>query len=197
MTDTDAKVKEVRRTFTQRFKSWRKNLEVRITGAKKDRDAKIAALRAAAAPHGLSEKGAEFIADFEGFVDHAYRGPGEQYLTIGYGHYGSDVHAGQTISKTAALALLEKDAAAAAATVRQLVKVKLTQPQLDALISFTFNNGPGAFSSSTLLKELNAGNYADVPTQLMRWVHDSTGATSPGLVNRRKAEGVLFAHGTY
>lgn len=195
--NTDRKVRKVRRTYKHRFKAWHKDLAARITGAKKERDAKIAAIHAAAEPHGLSRDGAVFIADFEGFVDHAYRGPGEQYLTIGYGHYGPDVHAGQTITKAGALDLLRKDAAAAAATVLHLVKVALSQTELDALISFTFNVGPGNFAGSTLLKRLNAGDRKAVPGQLALWTHDSTGAISPGLVNRRKAEGELFAHGTY
>ena len=47
------------------------------------------------------------------------------------------------------------------------VKVALNQNQFDALVSFTFNVGVGAFTSSTLLKVLNQGQYDQVPTRKM------------------------------
>ena len=72
----------------------------------------------------------------------------------------------------------------------------LTQPQFDALVSFVFNVGGGNFQTSTLLKELNAGHVAAVPGQLARW-NTAGGQVLQGLVNRRRAEGELFSHGTY
>ena len=50
------------------------------------------------------------------------------------------------------------------------VKVPLEQDQFDALTSFVFNVGSGAFGESTLLKLLNVGKYDEVPAQLDRWV---------------------------
>lgn len=144
----------------------------------------------------VSDKGLRFVARFEGFSGTAYRLPGEQYLTIGYGHYGADVKPGQTISNLEALKLLRKDLGKSARTVRKAVKVKLNQEQFDALASFTYNVGPGAFTDSTLLRLLNEGQYGAVPAQLLRWVNGAQGPL-PGLVTRRKAEGALFAHGTY
>lgn len=144
----------------------------------------------------VSDKGVRFVARFEGFNETAYRLPGEQYLTIGYGHYGADVKPGEKITKKAARELLRKDLHSAAETVREKVKVKLNQAQFDALASFTFNVGPGAFAESTLLSLLNEGNYGSVPAQLNRWVNGAQGPL-PGLVTRRKAEGDLFAHGNY
>jgi lysozyme len=46
----------------------------------------------------------------------------------------------------------------------------LSQGQFDALVSFTYNEGTGRPQSSTLLKVLNAGDYAAVPAELMEWV---------------------------
>ncbi len=43
--------------------------------------------------------------------------------------------------------------------VNNLVTVSLSQNQFDALIDFTFNVGIGGFGKSTLLRELNTGNF--------------------------------------
>lgn len=145
----------------------------------------------------VSRKGLKFVAQFEGLSLTAYRGPGETYYTIGYGHYGPSVKAGQRITKATARKLLRGDLATAAAAVRADVKVHLNQAEFDALTSFTFNDGVGALSTSTLLADLNRHDRKDVPSELMRWVHDSSGAVSPGLVRRRRAEARLFQTGRY
>jgi lysozyme len=151
----------------------------------------------------LSKKGAAFIGHFEGFRGEMYNDP-VGHATIGFGHL---VHHGpingseaaefrRGISRERALELLLEDAGSAAGEISRSVKVKLTQAQADALISFAFNVGNGAFNSSTLLKLLNQGDYDAVPAQLNRWVKAS-GRTLPGLVTRRKAEGALFRDGRY
>ena len=58
-------------------------------------------------------------------------------------------------------------------------KVPLSQGQFDALVDFAFNLGSGRLATSTLLQNLNAGNYDDAAGQLLRWDH--AGATG----NRR------------
>ncbi len=83
--------------------------------------------------------------------------------------------------------LLEKDLFPAESTVNAFVKVKLNQNQFDALVSFVFNVGGGAFKNSTLLKVLNAGAYDQVPAQLRRW-DKAGGRVVPGLKVRREAE---------
>jgi lysozyme len=71
------------------------------------------------------------------------------------------------------------------------VKVPLKQGQYDALVSFTYNEGAGKFQSSTLLKMLNAGNYAGAAGQFGAWVYGG-GVELPGLVIRRQAEAAIF-----
>jgi lysozyme len=153
--------------------------------------------------HRLSQKGAAFIAHFEGLKTELYNDP-VGHCTIGVGHL---VHHGpingsepaefkRGITRERAFELLQQDAGTAASEISGSVKVALSQPQVDALISFAFNVGNGAFRDSTLLKLLNAGDYASVPAQLDRWTKAS-GKTLPGLVTRRKAEGALFRDGTY
>jgi lysozyme len=75
--------------------------------------------------------------------------------------------------------------------VDTLVKVPLTQNQFDALVSWTFNLGPGNLQESTLLKKLNQGLYAEVPTEIRRW-NKAGGEVLDGLVRRREAEVSLF-----
>lgn len=54
---------------------------------------------------------------------------------------------------------------------RDRATVPLTQNQFDALVSFSFNVGVGAFSKSTLLKRLNQKDYAGAKQEFRRWVY--------------------------
>jgi lysozyme len=152
---------------------------------------------------GVSDAGVRFIARFEGFRAELYDDPAGN-CTIGYGHL---VHLGPTdgseptdlqagISRARALRLLRADAEGAAGAVRSRVTVPLSQCQFDALVSFAYNVGAGAFAGSTLLRLLNGGAYDAVPAQLARWTK-AGGRTLPGLARRRAAEGALFAHSAY
>lgn len=75
--------------------------------------------------------------------------------------------------------------------VSSSVKVPLTQNQFDALVSLTYNIGPGAFKHSTLLKLLNQGDYAGASQQFDVWIK-AGGQTVQGLVNRRAVEKAYF-----
>jgi lysozyme len=152
---------------------------------------------------GLTPRGAAFIGHFEGFSSKLYNDP-VNHCTIGFGHL---VHRGPIngnepadfksgITRERGLELLREDANEAAEAIERLVKVDLEPHQRDALISFTYNLGTGAFGSSTLLKLLNQGDHDSVPAQLNRWTKAS-GKVLPGLVTRRRAEGALFSTGTY
>jgi lysozyme len=154
-------------------------------------------------PPRLSQRGAGFIARFEGCVLRMYNDPTHN-ATIGVGHL---IHMGPIsgheppefrhgITRKRALELLMSDAGKAAGSVRRLIKVPLNQHQLDALVSFTFNCGEGSLAASTLRKRLNRGEYKAVPQELQKWVL-SGGKRLPGLVRRRKAEGALFSQGKY
>ncbi|MDF2369102.1 lysozyme [Sneathiella sp.] len=162
--------------------------------------------------HQLSDEGAEFIKQFEGLRLTAYN-DGTGVMTIGYGHTGN-VKAGETITQAQADSYFSTDVKGAVDTVNNSVKVKLQQSQFDALVSFTFNVGEGAFKSSTLLKDLNTGDYKAVPSQLDRWIYagEKTGVianfvrwahlgsgkkVSPVLKARREKEGKLFEKASY
>lgn len=139
----------------------------------------------------LSAAGMALVQEFEGLRLTAYK-DGAGVLTIGYGHTGRDVHPGQVITEQEAKALLVADLHAAVVVVNRSVKVPLTQNQFDACVDFVYNAGTGAFILSTLLKDINAGNFTSAATQFGRWVH-AGGAVENGLVRRRAAEAALFA----
>ena len=140
----------------------------------------------------LSQSGLNHIKGHEGLRTTAYRDP-VGILTIGYGHTGADVKPGQKITEAQAEALLRKDVAWAENAVRKHVKVPLTQGQFDALTSFTFNCGAGALQKSTLLKKLNAGDYAGAQAEFGKWVRGG-GRVLPGLVRRRNEEAQMFGN---
>ncbi|EDH9820259.1 TPA_asm: lysozyme, partial [Salmonella enterica subsp. enterica serovar Typhimurium] len=75
--------------------------------------------------------------------------------------------------------------------VSRLVKVKLTQGQFDALVSFAYNLGARTLSSSTLLRKLNSGDYAGAADEFLRW-NKAGGKVLNGLTRRREAERALF-----
>ncbi len=114
--------------------------------------------------------------------------------TIGYGHTGPDVYKGLTISQDEATALLLKDVATAAGCVNRLVTVPLTQDEFDALVDFVFNLGAGNFSTSTLLRDLNAGDFNGAAGQFEKWDR-AGGVVLAGLLRRRQAEANLFRQG--
>lgn len=120
-------------------------------------------------------------------------------LTIGIGHTGPDVTPGMTITDAQADKLLAADLAQAEEAVSRLVTVPLSDPQFGTLVSFAFNAGVGAFTSSTLLKKLNQGKYDAVPAELMKWVKTTINGVkvnSPGLVSRRAQEAAYWSSGS-
>ncbi len=137
----------------------------------------------------ISQKGLDLIKSFEGLRLSAYKCPADVW-TIGYGTTAG-VKPSQTITKERAEELLREDVARFEAQVLRLVKVPLTQGQFDGLVSFTYNLGAGNLSNSTLLRLLNAGDYAGAAEQFDRW-SKAGGRVLAGLVRRRAAERALF-----
>jgi lysozyme len=137
----------------------------------------------------LSQKGLNFIKSWEGCVLGAYR-CSAGVLTIGYGHTKT-TKANQVITFNEAERLLKLDVQDSVGAVNRLVKVRLSQNQFDALVSFTFNVGIGAFERSTLLKKLNNGDIRGAASEFLRWTR-AAGKEVLGLVNRRESERRLF-----
>lgn len=131
----------------------------------------------------------ELIRAFEGLELKAYKCPAG-VLTIGYGHTKT-VTAGMVITEEEAEALLREDLLWVEETINNKVTVPLTQSQYDALASFIYNVGSGAFTKSTLLRKLNTGDYVGASAEFKRW-NKADGRVLKGLVRRRKAEQELF-----
>ena len=152
----------------------------------------------------MSPHGRKLLEEWEGVRLKAYK-DSAGLLTIGVGHLltkselssgkininGESVKYGNGLTAEQADELLEQDVKTAETTVNNNVKVELNQHQFDALVSFTFNVGGGAFKGSTLLKKLNNGQYDQVPAQLMRW-DKAGGKVVPGLKKRRESEVKLW-----
>ena len=141
-----------------------------------------------------SEKGIALIKQFEGRRLTAYQ-DSVGVWTIGYGWTqpvdGKPIRAGMTIKQETADRLLKTGLVSSESDVSRLVKVGLTQWQFDALVSFTYNLGARSLSTSTLLRKLNAGDYAGAADEFLRW-NKAGGKVLNGLTRRREAEHALF-----
>jgi lysozyme len=149
----------------------------------------------------VSENGIKLLSELEGRRPHAYLDSGGA-PTIGVGHLltkaerssgkiligGILVRYVNGLSEDQIDQLLRRDLDLTERIVRANIRVPLTQNQYDALVSFTFNTGT---TGTTLTRLLNEGNYAAVPVQMRRWVHDN-GKVVQGLVNRREKEIALW-----
>lgn len=135
-----------------------------------------------------SHEGIELIKKWEGCRLNSYR-CSSNVLTIGYGHTGSDVHEGQTISQSQADQLLAQDLVRFEKAIDDQINVALTQAQFDALVSWCFNVGAGATGESTLRRRLNDGEdpRTVLKEELVRWNKGPNGPVQ-GLTNRRGDE---------
>jgi lysozyme len=142
----------------------------------------------------VSPAGLALIKHYESYAARAYTCPAGR-RTIGYGHvirsgepYGAR---GYEMSTEEATRVLDLDCDTAEAAVRRLVTAPIEQHEFDALVSFVFNIGAGAFAGSTLLAKLNAGDDEGAAAEFDRWVK-ANGKRLPGLVLRRNAEETMF-----
>ena len=137
-----------------------------------------------------SSTGLALTKQFEGCELKAYQDQVGVW-TIGYGHTGTDVKKGLTITEEQASILLAADVAWAVTCVNKSVKVAINQNQFDALVDFVFNLGCANLGQSTLLRLLNEGQYSDAAKEFLRW-NRAGGKVVAGLTRRRQAEMDLF-----
>jgi lysozyme len=98
---------------------------------------------------------------------------------------------GDTCTQAEADAWFLEDIAWVEDCVNRAVTAQMTQQEFDALCSLCFNIGCRAFSGSTLVKMLNAGDYDGASAQFLRW-DKQAGKTLAGLTRRRESERELF-----
>lgn len=107
--------------------------------------------------------------------------------TVCDGHTGNDIIKGKKYTDRECDRLMWNDLKPVKQAVDSMVKVPLGEYPRAALYSFTYNVGTSAFSKSTLLKKLNAGDQEGACEELRRWVY-AGGMKWRGLMNRRDME---------
>ena len=161
----------------------------------------------------MSPEGIDFLKKWEGVRHEAYE-DAIGLLTIGVGHLltrdelssGKLFLAGrwvlwrEPLSEKDVEGLLRMDLVGAEDAVHDVsfdvisgkkTEVQLSQPQFDALVSFTFNVGQRAFSDSTLLRKLREGDFEGAAAEFPRWRY-AGGKVLRGLERRRAAEREMF-----
>lgn len=148
---------------------------------------------------------------FEGREYKAYRDPLSKDglpITIGIGHTGPEVHLGLVWDDDQIDTAFEIDIAQFERIANDSIKVTVNQNQFDAFVSALFNIGPGRVDRpgnrgkdglitlrngqpSTLLRKLNAGDFAGAQAEFVKWCHAGDGK-SLGLYRRRYAERLVF-----
>ncbi len=145
----------------------------------------------------IPEIAVNLIKEFEGFKDYAYIDT-DGTPVIGYGLSrinGVPVRIGDRITPSEADSALDAHLREIQQELAKVVKVELTEQQLSALASISFNVGVGAIKNSTLLRKINAQDYAGAANEFLRWDKANMRGRLvqlPGLSRRRAAERSLF-----
>ena len=163
----------------------------------------------------INQAGLDLIKSFEGILDgdpktvnlDPYVDPVGIY-TIGWGHaivWGNGFLKTSTpnakaiakqlypngLTRQQAEDLLRADIRAHSMPVEALIKVPVTDNQFAALVSFAFNLGVNNLRNSTLLKKVNARDFAGAALEFAKW-NKAGGQVLKGLTRRREAEATLF-----
>ncbi|MBE9043976.1 lysozyme [Pleurocapsales cyanobacterium LEGE 10410] len=137
------------------------------------------------------------VKEFEGFRSYAYTDT-SGLPVVGYGQTrinGQTVRLGQYITQTQADIALRQELQHIQNLVKSHVQVDLNPHQLGALTSLVYNSGMRILTNSTLIRKLNAGDYAGAAKEFPRWNKANQGGqlvVFPGLTRRRLAEKQLF-----
>ena len=110
----------------------------------------------------------DYLLPFEGFDEVARRGPGEEHLTLGHGHYGPDVKEGQRISRKDAALLFQKDIQGRIPQIQKLI------PRFDSFpasaqtaIFGEFYRGSIGGSPNTV-RLINEGKFKEASKEFLR-----------------------------
>jgi lysozyme len=137
----------------------------------------------------LSAAGLVSIVSYEGYTDRAVIPVKGDVPTIGFGTTGG-VKMGDKITPPRALERALRDVNKFEGAIKQCVTVPLFQHEYDAYTSLAYNIGPTAFCGSTLVKKLNAEDYAGACAEISRWDRQG-GRVLAGLTTRRASERAL------
>lgn len=133
----------------------------------------------------ISDQGIELLVAREGKRNDAYLDT-QNIPTIGVGHTGPEVHLGLHWTDEQVMDAFRKDIERFEAAITRAVVVALVDYQFDALVSFAFNVGTGAATSSTLMKKVNEEKFDEAAAQFDRW------HIPPEITSRRNGEREQF-----
>jgi len=140
----------------------------------------------------ISEKGIDLICQFEGYSSKPYL-DSVNVPTIGFGT--TMYNSGTKVTMNDYPVTLEQAKNYLVHHIENrcyhaLVGLKLSQNQFDALCSFVYNCGAGAFENSTLKKRIVTGE-GDIRAGFAMW-NKAGGQVLAGLTKRRTAEADLY-----
>ena len=146
-----------------------------------------------------SEQGIQFIKSQEGFSSHKHYDYSQYSIGYGTACGAGDYPNGITVEQ--ADGLLRKALEPVEDKVTKFAETNhlpLSQPQFDALVSFTYNLGHSWLSGCRLSRLLIAGNFTagDFVNALGVWCHAGSSFLS-GLAKRRVRESQMFLYGDY
>lgn len=147
----------------------------------------------------INQSGIDLIVKYESFSAEPYLDP-VGIPTIGYGstYYedGTRVKMSDpSISKKRAEILFTYVLSETIINIKRYLKVKLNSNQFSAIVSLVYNIGIGNFSTSTLLRLLNKGNFSGAADQFLVWNKARVNGKLKvlnGLTKRRAEERALF-----
>lgn len=122
----------------------------------------------------------------EGYSDRAVIPIAGDVPTIGFGST-EGVKLGDKTDPVRALARAHADIQHKETAVKKCVTAPLYQYEYDAYVDLAYNIGTGNFCSSTLVKKLNAQDYAGACKEILRW-NRANGRVVKGLTLRREKE---------
>jgi len=166
----------------------------------KKRKAQLAKL----APTKIGPRGVDLIKEFEGWYSRPYD-DGLGFMTIGWGFLAHDFPNGRLPSSMTRAAgdkmlkrILDERYVPPVVKCAKHYGLELSQNELDALASFSFNLGTGAFDPSrtagfeTLHRALRSKNRQDIGQALLVYSNPGDANVHAGLLRRRRAERALF-----
>lgn len=168
-----------------------------LSGVKSDNfdtvDPVIGAVTPQEFEHSVINKSCNIIKKFEKFSKKKYKEPNGRY-SIGYG-FDKRKYGKSYSTKYDADRYLKKLVKDKNDFLKKVVKVKLTEGQNIALLSFLYNIGEDKFIKSKLLKNINSGNFNRASKEFKRWVHCKSNGHKKvlaGLIIRRNIEKTIF-----
>ena len=151
----------------------------------------------------------EYIKEKEGCRLEAYKLPGEDYWTIGYGHSDSQVKQGDKLTQDEADKLFAQDLKEYEAAVNGYIdkyNLSFSQSKFDAIVSFTYNCGTNWVDKSWRIAKYLKNNFKDSNGKVLpdQEIADAFGVICnggegiiTGLIERRIEEAKIFLYGDY